>query len=212
MKRKIVLYLLLLISISTSLLFGSEAKDNWNVEWTKSIIVQASYDSNLSVNVTPIPAQTQGYLQGMPFNIEDPGVSPDRALGRRIATWRLLSNSSNFKMIVKANALTHTEDKSCRLPYRLSFEYNLGYYSGNNIKYTKTYTEAIETDSNEGYTSVTFDIVDRVEKAEGVVFDGTLSVGNNDGYIYFAFLPEADIANAPAGDYEAQVTIELIEG
>ena len=80
--------------------------------------------ATLFVNVVPLAAQTQSYIMGMPFSVDDALVAYDYGLeGRQIATWSILTNVP-FTVSVNAEDLKHTEQEKS-LPYYLCFNYSL---------------------------------------------------------------------------------------
>ena len=220
MKKKICSLVLLVLLAFT--LFASDDKIT-----TRPIALQAGFDVVTAIYVERIPSQTESYLQGMPFNIEDPQVKyVDNGLGRRIANWSVLSNAS-FSLIFELEPLKHalssSADNVTPLPYILTFEYILsyGYESTNYVDskfildmgakettlsaYGKTTTGEKTSDGNVVFS---VDITENLSTSEGFI-------GNLDGGVYFMFTKESSeklAADDPAkiypyGSYEATVKI-----
>lgn len=208
--------MIFLIALMVSPLFSSA---QWMHEISKSLRIQAGYGSVLSINVEPIPSQTQQYLIGMPFSIEDSAVqSSNKGSGRRVASWQLLSNARNFNISVTLEPLV-SENIDYALPYVLTFEYSLGYYVGNTINKTdantfKVYSpNSIVGEIGSGNTVETNTTVTNIIN-DLALTNNTLFIGGNDGYIYFKFADVVtdDIINsAPIGNYTADVKIKLTE-
>ena len=84
-------------------------------EISKPIQLQAGYDAVAFIEVEEVSSQSQAYIQGMPFNIEESyvqyGATED---GRLIAHWSMISNSQ-VKIRVTAEPMHH-ETKSSLTP------------------------------------------------------------------------------------------------
>ncbi len=210
--KKAILILLFPLLLSTYL-FSAE----WTKEISKPLKLQAGYGSVLSISVEPIPSQTQQYLIGMPFSIEDSAVqSANKGNGRRIAYWQLLSNAENFTISVTLEPLV-SENSDYSLPYILTFEYSLGYYIGDTINKTETKTFSVSSPDLIGEVTKadigTSTAVTNIISGLGLI-NKTLFIGGNDGNIYFKFadsVKESDIDSAPIGNYYADVKIKLTE-
>ena len=191
---------------------------------TRPIALQAGFDKVLSVNVTRIPSQSETYLQGMPFNIEDPQVeynASEDANGRRIANWSVLANTP-FSLSFELEPLTavnkpnsnepNSNEPNSKLPYILTFEYELAYGLNRN-DYLKGKFSLDMGSAASPTTTFNVDITEGVTSAEGS-FLGTL-----DGGVYFMFTKESteNIAKDgngdvyPFGSYKANVTITITE-
>lgn len=191
----------------------------WTRELSKSLKIQAGYGSVLSISVEPIPAQTQQYLIGMPFSIEDSAVqSSNHGNGRRIAYWQLLSNADNFIITITLEPLV-SENGGYALPYVLTFEYSLGYYVGDMINKTDTKTFSVSSpddvvgsiaeQTEVGTSTTVMNII-----SELGLSNNTLFIGGNEGNIYFKFADSvgaSHIDSAPVGNYYADVKIKLTE-
>lgn len=199
---------------------------------SKEIQLQAGYGNVLELVVTPLPAQANSYMQGMPFSIEEQYVQYDYTKGagvtengREIATWSIITNSE-FKLSAKAepmrpvglseDALAKAED----LHYKLTFFYTLGY--------------ALADGTNVTLQNKSFTVQSNVEDTSNKIIIDTDTpdtqnayIGTANGTIFFQFQESASrlIENAnlnpntylekvPYGDYEAIVTLTItpIEG
>ena len=117
--KKIVTILLMLF---ISLMLFAETR-------TASIQLQGAYQSALNMSIDPIAAQTESYLAGMPFNIEEEFVKYSlNSDGRAIANWNVLSNTK-YKIYIKVEDMFHVDDQNHANPlsYHLTFTYNLSY-------------------------------------------------------------------------------------
>lgn len=222
MKKKICSLVLFVLLAFT--LFASDDKIT-----TRPIALQAGFDVVTAIYVERIPSQTESYLQGMPFNIEDPQVqyiASEDATGRRIASWSVLSNTP-FSLIFELEPLKPVlpsgGESVTPLPYILTFEYILSYgYESTNYVDSKFIldmgakastlaaydkTTAGEETAN-GNVVFAVDITENLSTSEGFI-------GNLDGGVYFMFTKEsseklaaADSAEIyPYGSYEATVKI-----
>lgn len=182
---------------------------------TRPIALQAGFDKVLSVNVTRIPSQSETYLQGMPFNIEDPQVeynASEDANGRRIANWSVLANTP-FSLSFKLDPLTAVNDPNSTLPYILTFEYELAYGLNRNDYLKGKFSLDMGSAVSPTTTFNNVNITEGVTSTEGS-FLGTL-----DGGVYFMFTKESTEAIAkdksgedyPFGSYKANVTITIEE-
>ena len=87
MRKNTLVIFLLLLSFSS---FGKE----YSLEMTRRFSLQAGFDSAMDISITPIAAQSQSYIAGMPFSIEDGQVQyQNTSQGREIARWNVLSNT-----------------------------------------------------------------------------------------------------------------------
>ena len=194
---------------------------------SKPLHIQAAYEAVAFIDVEEIPAQSQAYLQGMPFNIEESYVQADTTEdGRLIANWSMISNQ-DVKIRITAEPMHHATKNSLYLPYRLLFTYLFGYADEKGNMHTAPGTEfevfasnAPTSDTNSANTSI-FHPLSSISFGTGGD-DNDTYVGSVDGEIYFQFtdwsteriLAEEnygkDATNLPSGNYTAQVTIELI--
>lgn len=224
---KKIIYVLIIILISFPLF--AETK-------TSSIQLQGAYSSALNMNINAIAAQTESYLSGMPFNIEEEFVRYNRESdGRAIATWNVLSNTK-FNIYIKASDMVHIEDADHTYPlsYILTFSYNLSYP---NVDFNNSgsfwVTSGIPDNSKTGSSSSNVNIsvetvaeiegeefykINLFENSDGVVFN-TGFTGSVDGRMYFKFTQESDADlhgtatknNYEAGNYTATVTFFIEE-
>ena len=200
--KKIIIFILIFTSSLLSLFA-------WQPLETKALQIQAGVDKALEINVEPIPAQTEFFLIGMPFNIEEDIVqyhSDD--VGRRIATIDIISNT-RFRMTVTSDGpMKHIENDGVRtvtstpLNYILTFQFLLGYYEGGNINESATTTIRYRTAGSD--TSWTI----------GASPDPETFLGTVDGTIYFmfdqaasAFIASSDDTSLRPGNYDSTVTI-----
>ena len=157
---------------------------------TRPIALQAGFDKVLSVNVTRIPSQSETYLQGMPFNIEE-----------------------SFVDYFKLDPLTAVNDPNSTLPYILTFEYELAYGLNRNDYLKGKFSLDMGSAVSPTTTFNNVNITEGVTSTEGS-FLGTL-----DGGVYFMFTKESTEAIAkdksgedyPFGSYKANVTITIEE-
>ena len=223
MKRFVILVLFVLLV--SSVLFGDA-----NSVQSKRISVQGGVGTSLFIDVSPIASQSQAYIMGMPFNVDDTLVSyAYNRNGRQVASWSLLTNVP-FSIKVDASDLAHNSGYT--LPYYLCFVYSLSYYAidaanptarerafvirseGNTDKSNPpAYSNIL---SSEEYYSiydsgVTFKLISDVSYESRFV--GTL-----DGLIYFKFGSATQqttssgvtlLEGAPGGDYSAIVTVTV---
>ena len=200
--------LLFILAICTSFLYPfTEVRSD-------SFTLQAGYDDVAAIYIEPIAAQSATYIAGMPFNIEDSLVAPPSGIsggiGRRIANFNLLSNS-DFELQISGEPMHHEKEEGVALNYILTFDCELGFYSGNSISYNSY--------------SFTFDSADEKKTWDpGMIFDEGSFVGTVDGNISFIFDTNAISAihngsdfngdgvveELPAGNYEAVVTVTII--
>ena len=190
----------------------------------KAFNIQGGFGDFVEVVVDPIPSQTQAYLIGMPFNIEDKQVQYGATeSGRLIANWSMLTNKPKVSMKITGEKLRHSGDANATpLDYELRFSYRLGYYIGTTLMDGGT-KEAVffsTADSESGNASPLFDF-------SKTITDGSF-IGSIDGSVYFMLTEESskkirpeDGSTAlyqavtstseyfPVGDYTANVTISL---
>lgn len=204
---------------------------------TKSIALQAGYDTVMDISIDRVAAQGENYLQGMPFNIEDPQVAyVEGSKGRLIAYWSLLSNTP-FKLTFLLEPLRHedvttisAENKDKLLYYILTFEYALSYGTDNQYAMDSEFSldmndgnPQVITEDNlsssasvaeDGYSSIfSLNLAEGLEES----FNPNSFIGNLDGGVYFMFTKASSdaldydtAANTFArGSYHAMVTITM---
>ena len=212
-------------------------------QMSKPLELQAAYGQVAYVSVTPLPAQGQSYIQGMPFNIEESYVlstvydSNENPIilgsenGRLIANWSMITNTK-VKLRISTTPMKHVSKNSSELSYYLHFTYLAGYTdaSGDEISLNTEYfnipmkgndpVSVIKSDVPvSGYTN-TYE-VDPFAEITNFANDETSYIGSLDGGIYFQFdgnstqlidsqRANPDSTSVPAGNYTAQVLVELI--
>lgn len=235
--KKLCLILMILIS-GIFMLYSGYAH-----QMSKPLELQAAYGQVAYVSVTPLPAQGQSYIQGMPFNIEesyvlstvyDSNKNPiilGSENGRLIANWSMITNTK-VKLRISTTPMKHVSKNSSELSYYLHFTYLAGYTdaSGDEISLNTEYfnipmknndpVSVIKSDvSVSGYTN-TYE-VDLFAEITNFANDETSYIGSLDGGIYFQFDQNStqlidnqrsnpDSTSVPAGNYTAQVLVELI--
>lgn len=193
-------------------------------EMTRHFDLQAGYESASAIHITPIPAQSQSYIAGMPFSIEDPIVTGESDIGREIATWTLLSNV-DFNIVVspgKDDGKMYPIDRATGEPYKnedgkytykgldytLTFRYQLGYVHEGG-EYNAPISRFIYH-SSEGHT-----VFNRITEGYKEDNEENTFIGTANGSIFFKFDDtsstriKTDPDSLPAGDYMAYVTITL---
>lgn len=212
MKRMFCLVLLLVL-LTLNLFAAKQTK-------TAVIELQGAYDSALNMSIEPIAAQSESYLAGMPFNIEEEFVQyRANSDGRIVARWNVLSNTK-FNIYMKLDNMVHatlTGDNyapDTPLSYILTFSYTLAYpnlseddyassgsfymTSGNDVNVISYGSSSATTDvqrvniSYAGNQSGTFY---RVNLFDGDQFtdisQGSGFAGSVDGYVSFKFTSAA---------------------
>ncbi len=226
MKKSILIIVISLIFISS---ISARVK-------TRSFDLQGAFGTVAEIDIEPVAAQTQSYIQGMPFNIEDELVQYNEVVddkgnreiqsGRYIADMSLISNK-DFNIFIRADKLrsvrANKEGNHAELDYVLTFDCSLAYYTpssgGTSTEDTPTPTEdnirLIYDTSAAGTNWLMYDIFE-----DGTAFLGF--VGSLNSSVYFHFTKEASntISTAknsadggyetlPYGDYTANVYIVL---
>ena len=212
-------------------------------QMSKPLELQAAYGQVAYVDVAPLPAQGQSYIQGMPFNIEESYVlstvydSNENPIilgsenGRLIANWSMITNTK-VKLRISTTPMKHVSKNSSELSYYLHFTYLAGYTdaSGDEISLNTEYfnipmkgndpVSVIKSDVPvSGYTN-TYE-VDPFAEITNFANDETSYIGSLDGGLYFQFdgnstqlidsqRANPDSTSVPAGNYTAQVLVELI--
>ena len=219
MKKRYIFFLIIICCFSS--LYSADVE---NVK-TKSIRIQAGVSNTLYVAVQPIAAQSQAYIMGMPFSIDDELVKYNyKEKGRHIASWSILTNS-NFDITVAANDLVHETEKNEKISYYLCFDYALSYFPINaKDPITKEGAFVIKSDGNtdkeipSSYTNETnpnfYMIKNSGEKFSLIsnADSGTQYIGALDGAIYFKMSKASDKINSsaesyPGGNYSGLVNI-----
>ena len=194
MRKYLILSLLMLLSAALSAVPAPDVM--------RTISLQGAYDDVLSVSVVPIAAQTGHYRYGMPFDIQDSSVQNNIYRGRPVANWTCLANTP-FRVTVSAEPLKHvTENYS--LDYIVTFSYNLAYNIGNAAQ---NVSGMFEYSTKRGMLTTGGGEFDELDKADKASFMGSV-----DGTVFFRFEERLETAidnEAPAGNYEAEVTLTL---
>ena len=176
---------------------------------SKSVVIQAGYGEVVSMEIERIPAQSTGYIAGMPFNIEESFVQSNQEPGRLIAHFSVLSNT-RYEMAITSNPMKHMtgadfDENAYHLHYELTFEYILGYGSTNEDIINRKRSYSSRNDNRD--VDWSFDIDDYTE--------GNY-IGTVNGSIYFrfdaessAYIQGAGKTELPAGNYAADVTFEI---
>lgn len=210
--KKIVVLIILFILVESFLCAEYVSED-----MTKDFTLQAGYGTVLQIEMEEIPAQTNLYVAGMPFNIEDFQVQyAETEHGREIATWRLLSNTTDFRLSITGEPLYWTGDSTKQtgvLDFILNIQYVLGYYlpdgsiSSNNVRWIEYRTE-----DEQPFV---------VNLLEGVQVAKDTFIGSVNGSVFFEFTPSSsqsilnDMENTdaestyPPGNYVADVIFKL---
>ena len=188
---------------------------------SREIVLQGSYGEVMSISVEPIAAQTQAYRFGMPFDIQDISVQSSAALGRPIAHWSFLSNSSTpFSIIVNATQLTYDGKIETAVPldYCLTFNYNVSYsIDAEELSYSSSFTHSTTDDNPKSY-AITY-VNGEGDTVNSSDIDLSQLRGSVDGTIFFKFLENqgdktskdiiSDDNLTPPGNYSALVTLTL---
>lgn len=223
--RRAIHMIITFLFISSSLF---AVRSNAQSVQTKRLGVQAGVDETLYVSMVPIAAQSQAFIMGMPFSVDDSLVSYDYTRnGRQIATWSLLTNTE-FEISVDADVLEHVdsdkagENETVKLPYFLCFEYALSYFPVNStepISHQDAFVIRSEGSSSTS-TPVAYINYHVYESYNGTDSDSntfsilpnadyTSFIGTLEGSVYFKFTKDADPENAKGGDYTANVTLTV---
>ena len=218
MKKRYIFFLIIIVCFSS--LYSAAVE---NVK-TKSIRIQAGVSNTLYVAVQPIAAQSQAYIMGMPFSIDDELVKYEyKEKGRHIASWSILTNS-NFDITVVANDLVHETEKDEKISYYLCFDYSLSYFPINaKDPITKEGAFVIKSDGNtdteipSSYTDENFYMIKKSGENFNLISDadsGSQYIGALDGAIYFKMSKASDKINSstesyPGGNYSGLVKITL---
>ena len=197
---------------------------NWTTE-TKHLAIQGGLQEVMHVSVEPIASQSQSYIMGMPFSVEDTLVQFNYGqYGRLVANISMIANSK-FKIVISAPDLAWNKEDSSTidswsLPYILTIESDVSYYTVNsvtprndNFVFAVKSTTADEVRPSSHTTSTGIQITIYADNADVSLFNENVDyeslVGSAEGKVYFKFANNAKIAEAPDGDYTANVTIRL---
>lgn len=181
----------------------------YSSDLSRAIQLQGAYREVVSLDFEEIAAQTQAYLIGMPFNIQDQTVQSSAGEGRVISRWNIITNTP-FTLRLSSEGMFHEDDlvdkqDADALHFNLKFSYNLSYY----INGVAQSSEASFTYDS---TNVTTDGISLVPA--GAVPDSSTFIGSVDGLVYFKFVTSSsDIDNDktyPPGKYYADVKVEVI--
>ncbi len=183
---------------------------------TKSFQIQGFCDDIVTVVMEAIPAQTQNYRIGMPFNIEDTQVQNDQKDGRKIGEWSVGANSP-FILEFQPGYLTHVDGTSKPLPYILTYSYTLA-GTDHSIKENSfsinTAMHSVEFSSSGG--SGSYDAGADIYSID-ILGNSSIDTGSYagilNGNIYFKFpttISRDALANNtdyPPGEYSAEVKV-----
>lgn len=179
----------------------------YSSDLSRAIQLQGAYREVVSLDFEEIAAQTQAYLIGMPFNIQDQTVQSSAGEGRVISRWNIITNTP-FTLRLSSEGMFHEDDlvvKQNELLFNLKFSYNLSYY----INGVAKSSEASFTYDSESGTTGGISLV-----PAGEVPDSSTFIGSVDGLVYFKFVTSSsDIDNDttyPPGKYYANVKVEVI--
>ena len=203
MRIKRVYFLISILFITFGLLPSISA---YTPVRSDSFTLQAGYEESLEVSVQEIPAQSNAYIAGMPFDIEESlvqyGATPD---GRRIATIDLLANTP-FSLEISGGGMQHIggEKAAQDLHYILNFDMEIGSYEGET---------SIGQDEKFSFRSRTGSPMKWTPEIDFT--DGTF-IGVVNGYIYFMFDQEttnfistSNDTTLPPGEYGTDVVITI---
>lgn len=217
MRRKMVLSILAIILILLPL-----SAVQTQMVTSRPLELQAAYGEVTALSITRIAAQSEMYMIGMPFDIEDNFVQYGATeQGREIAKWSILSNTKFKIQIISASPLKHISNEGEELSYILTFDYDMGYVdiAGNRV----------ESDDHEFWfeNGDTPDVSENGEIIDGIFqfsllnvdgMAGSSYIGSVEGSIYFMFTEESseiikndiDDTDLPVGNYSATVTIAVV--
>lgn len=220
--KKAFLLMIMIITVFSSLI---SAEEGWK-DMSKGFQIQGGVGSVVDIAIEAVPAQSQNYRLGMPFNVEDVQVqSTNTGAGRKIAEWSLVANDS-FVLGIKATKLkfdgTPTEGQDPEdLNYVVSFAYRLS--NDSDTQYFRYNTETQSASITEGYSSRTNEVDTsdsemRIVDILGDRYSDEFFVSNYIGIlnenVYFKFTDSSssivdDDSLVPPGSYSAQVTLMI---
>ena len=223
MIKRICSLIILLIAIA----FTASAVEGWK-DMSKGFQIQGGVGGFVDIAIESIPAQTENYRLGMPFNVEDIQVqNTNQGSGRKIAEWSLVANEA-FELGIKAEKMkfdgTPQEgQKPKNLDYIISFAFRLSdnsdtqYFTYN----TETASAAItggtsgrtnQIDSNDPDMKIV-DILgtDPDRFKDDFFINNYVGILNENVYFKFVESPEtiSDDTLVPPGSYSAQVTLMI---
>lgn len=179
----------------------------YSSELSRAISLQGAYGEVVSIEFEEIAAQTQSYLIGMPFNIQDQSVQSDSGAGRVISRWNIIANTP-FYLKLSCDGLYHENyseiENYSPLQFDLRFTFDLGYF----INSVEKSEEGEFTYSSGSQSEPVYLIPD------GAVPDSGAFIGSVDGLVYFKFTSYAsntldDDNSYPPGKYHAEVKVEV---
>ena len=177
---------------------------------TRAINLQGAYGDVAEVYIEAVPAQSQMYVSGMPFSIEDSTVQPGATStgGRYIADWSFITNTK-VNLYIRGEYLTSVnptpDGEYAKLPYKLKFDYELAYVDNNGDSSSESATFSYSNGAGETYYK--YEIIPGIANKSGSF------LGSLDGSVYFEFLNKVDNTisydELPVGDYKADVYVVL---
>lgn len=202
MMKRFILVCSILIAAVISVFAATYSSD-----LSRAIQLQGAYREVVSLDFEEIAAQTQAYLIGMPFNIQDQTVQSSAGEGRVISRWNIITNTP-FTLRLSSEGMFHEDDlvdKDNALHFNLKFSYNLSYYINGDA-------ESLEASFTYNSKNVTTDGISLVPA--GAVPDSSTFIGSVDGLVYFKFVTSSsdidDDTTYPPGKYYADVKVEVI--
>lgn len=228
--KKLFAAVIMLISVLPAFSVEEDAENvRYISEISRPIQLQGAVDEIATVEFNEISAQTQSYLIGMPFSILDQTVQSNAGVGRVIARWSMLSNTLFDLKFNVVNYLHHEADTDVKRPlyFILTLTYNLAYYVDSsplsatgrivfNATSTPSVTNVIQIGDRTYSAEQSADDPTRIPVIpEDVVPDVGSFLGSVEGIVYFRFEAgqEDNIDSpdyAPAGDYSADIQVEVI--
>ncbi len=208
----------IVLIITIIFLVLAPAYSAYEIQRTKEFTLMAGYETVLYLEIDEIPAQSNQYIAGMPFNIEDFQVQAGTTEhGREIATWNMLSNTPEFGLKIWGEPMYHVDDTEKKNPlnYVLNIQYMLGYYLENG-SLGNSESKWLEFDSTDGIA--TEGDAELIDLLGGVSTSAGTFIGSLGGSIFFEFTPATsqEIMNDmdvdekfPEGEYTATVTFKL---
>ncbi len=222
MKRYLLLLAIMLAAASI------HASANSTHQFSRPLMIQGARGAALTLDVTPIASQSEGYRIGMPFSIEDVQVqSTNKTTGRTLAYWSLIANTE-FSIDVEARLMRHIDHEEVTLPYRMTFVSDVSLANGNSEEVTFYFDLGSKSDpcgislqsapdpkvtKNADSTLYSFDFLSGLDTGLG---EGKF-IGSLNGSIDFKFsdsVTTAELADDdayPVGQYQAEVVITLKE-